>query len=343
MNQLGLHSFNLKYTEVEPGLLLPDLADLLLQRLNNTRPLQFEHDLSAIGQNAVRQIEETRGKQKLRLSRSGGCVRHLSYIAHDVPPASRENWDPSVIDAGSRLTFTIGDVTESVLNAALQEVIAESNLLTLADAGAEQVEVTMSVDGTDIHGHPDGFMLVPAMRNGLGLSKMIRCLWEVKSMADYGFRKFQDEGMTPNDSYWWQTQAYMGSENSRDDIEVSDLVDWAYIIGYGKTTTARDVRFHEDGSWEKKPPLHGQWIKFDHNAFESIEDKFRTAMSVHPEDIARPYGPKTGKRNAGQLGFPCGWCSHAFNCFPDATAEATKGGFYVRNNKVVLHANQEEK
>ena len=60
-----------------------------------------------------------------------------------------------------------------------------------------------------------------------------------------------------------------------------------------------------------------------------------------PDEIPRPFGPKTGKRTKGQLGFPCGWCPYAFNCFPNATVEATEGGFYVRNNKVVIHANEE--
>ena len=124
-------------------------------------------------------------------------------------------------------------------------------------------------------------------------------------------------------------------------MEDREAVDWAYIIGYGKTTTARDTETLPDGTWRKQPPIHGQWVRFDERALERVFQKFTTAMTVPPDDIPRPFSPKTGKRTLGQLGFPCGWCSHAFNCFQNATVEATEGGFYVRTNKVVIHANEE--
>ena len=161
-------------------------------------------------------------------------------------------------------------------------------------------------------------------------------------MADYGYRLFRREGMNEDSNYWWQVQSYMGAESDKAARTGEDLVEWAYIIGYGKTTTARDTETMPDGTWRKQPPIHGQWIRFSSHALEHIVDKFHTAMTVHPDDIHRPYAPKTAKRTKGQLGFPCGWCSHAFNCYPNATVEATEGGFYVRNNKVVIHANEEE-
>jgi len=341
--QLGLHTFQLSYVEVEPGVMLPDLADLIMQRLEHGKPLRFDHDLTSIAKQALRQVEEKRdAKPKLRMSRSGGCVKHLSYIAHGVEPVKRHNWDPSHIDAGSKLTFTIGDVTESVLNAVLQEVIAESSLLELEDTGQGQVEVSITVGDVTIDGHPDGFLAVPLMRDGVGHDRDVRCVWEVKSMADYGYRLFRSVGLTEEDSYYWQTQAYMGAENLVAENEGRRPVEWAYIIGYGKTTTARDTETHDDGTWNKRPPIHGQWIRYDPAALQYVVSKFAHAIEVEPDDIARPYAPKTGKKTKGQLGFPCGWCSHAFNCFPNATVRATEGGFYMRTNKVVIHANEQE-
>ena len=181
--QLGLHTFVLKWVEVEPGIFLPDLADLLIQRLTDTKPLRVDHDLSAIGRNAVRQIDEVRGKRYLRLSSAGACVKQLSYVAHGVDPVVLDDWDPGAIDAGSRLTFTIGDVTESVLNAALCEVVAETAMLEVEGTGDKQVEVSLDVHGTTITGHPDGFMRVPMMVDGVGVEKYIRAVWEVKSMG----------------------------------------------------------------------------------------------------------------------------------------------------------------
>ena len=337
--QLGLHTFDIKWVEVEPGIYLPDLADLLIQRLTDTKPLKVDHDLAAIGRNAVRQIDEVRGKRYLRLSSSGSCVKQLSYVAHEIEPVVLDDWDPGAIDAGSRLTFTIGDVTESVLNAALCEVIAESGIMEVEATGDEQVEVSLDVLDQTITGHPDGFMRVPVMADGIGVHANIRAVWEVKSMADFGYNLFRKEGMTEDSSYYWQVQSYMGAESEHSIKVGADPVGWAYIVGYGKTTTSRDTEILPDGTWRRRPPIHGQWIRFEPAALDKVYAKF--AMRSHPDEIPRPFGPKTGKRTKGQLGFPCGWCPYAFNCFPNATVEATEGGFYVRNNKVVIHANEE--
>lgn len=120
----------------------------------------------------------------LRLSSIGKCIRAQAYNKLGFEPNGK------VIDARSKVTFFMGDITE----------LAVIGLIRLAglqveDFWADQRTVTIM----GIEGHPDGIVTIEG----------VRYLLEVKSMSSYAFREFEQGKI--DESYIWQFQAYMSA------------------------------------------------------------------------------------------------------------------------------------
>tara|TARA_R110002110_G_scaffold214904_2_gene428784 strand:- start:282 stop:1061 length:780 start_codon:yes stop_codon:yes gene_type:complete len=233
-------------------------------------------------------------------------------------------------NAASRMIFSVGDLTESVMVALIREVFASVGgcelLYTGDDQSSVNVEVPLGNGRTlNVSGHPDGLMVLPMWTgDSFGFTdthtstdSKLRAILEVKSMSDYGFKKFRKEGMTTDNSYYGQIQAYMMARTQMD----GEPCEYAYIVAWGKTSGAKDAEFldKDKTSWRMVPPIHGQWVKADPEYQRQLVEKFRAiALSNSPEDFDRPYGP--GKK--GKLGFPCSYCSYMKNCFPDVVERA---------------------
>tara|TARA_R100001591_G_scaffold6454_1_gene12745 strand:+ start:1499 stop:2482 length:984 start_codon:yes stop_codon:yes gene_type:complete len=303
------------YTNMPDGHVVYDLASLMVDRLNQPQPLRVEHNLVALGKNTIRQLDDSRNGPRLRLSASGACIRQLAYSWHMYRPTNGVN-------ATSRMTFAMGDMTENMMVAVLEEVFAELGDCDLLYTGDEQSDVHLSIPlggnrEFEVGGHPDGLMVLPRWQNEQ--EEKFRAILEVKSMSDYGFKKFRQNGLSEDDTYYAQVQAYM---LARTRMDLQDC-NYAYVVAYGKTTGAYDVDIidADTNHWRPVAPIHGQWIKADPDYQEMLIGKFRSVIdSAGPEDFPRPFGP--GKK--GKLGFPCSYCSYMGECFPNSTMRADK-------------------
>ncbi len=303
---------------------LPDIAKAVCHRLANTGPLFSEHCPEEMGQSVLRQLSERRETTGgLRLSASGGCQRALAYGYHHTIENGLG------IDAGSKIAFTIGDITEAFLVAAIKEVFAMwgQHNGSVYCTGKDQAEVYLGVAlGGDrvakVAGHPDGFM---SFESTMGVIHDV--VLEVKSMSDYAFKRFRDNGLSSDDSYYWQVQAYMASSDKK----------MAYLISYGKATTAKEAYIDDNGDWWPASPIHGQWIFRDDEVIEQIKDKFRAVIqSASPDDIERPYGPN----KKGMLAFPCDYCRYYKTCFPGSEEGAKESKWLQKSTKIKVYVQE---
>jgi hypothetical protein len=282
-----------------------DLAALVKQRMDNPRELPQSVDGAAIGRAAVRQLyDTTKSELRWRLSGLGKCARALAYIRAGVPIDGRR------IDARSRLTFALGDITEAVLVHALAEALEGHTEWGLKNIGEEQAPVWLDVGEPHepIKGHPDGIIL----RGGKPWAVL-----EIKSAASYGFQrasKLLAEGVCPWDegeSYWWQAQAYM---------QALDL-DRAGVLMLCKDSGA----------------VQSFWV-FREPDFLPLLRIHLDLASAPPEDVPRlmPNGEeltprvelskRTGKplKKHGQLSWVCRYCSHYNPCWGDRLSKTVQ-------------------
>jgi len=346
---------------------MPDIAALVRERLENGSEFKVDHDPADIGNSILRQLKEKRGEHKkglssLRLSASGSCIRRLAYDFHGVEP------DGFKTTSSSTLIFGTGDATEGLLVTALLEAIADVDGISLEATGADQQRIHVKVPlrgdlsdalgkpwaGVPIPGHPDGQGVVPVWDKGDDEPHLEPFILEVKSMSDYAFSKFRKEGIpfyesngVPN-GYAFQSQAYQLAKR-QEGIPVR----WTYLIAYGKSVGAKDAmvfsdappksrRWHEDDpdQWANLYPVIGAWIpRNDEVQAEIISRYQQVLLSEGPDDFDRPHGPKRDTGHPGtknkykgakrsRLTFPCDWCPHLFNCWPEAFTYAQTYGFY---------------
>ena len=329
----------MKWTQVHDSMWLPDIAAMVRERLENPGPLKVKHDPAAIGKLILRQLKDRRtGSGGLRLSAAGKCLRALAYGYH--------HWEENGhgIDAASMLTFTVGDISEHMLVAATREAFALEEGIELLHAGEEQedvyVEVPLSPFKTlRVPGHPDGCLKVPMRIDEAGAD--IDALFELKSMSDYGFKKFRTNGLDSDDSHYSQIQAYMLAKEQM----TGRPFKWAYVMAFGKTVSAMDaVMSEETEQWWRLFPIVGQWIPVDKEHQEYLMDRFKAiTMSSSVEDFNRPHKPVSKGKYEGKLKFPCDYCGHYRQCYPGAIEVAEKAKWLQSTTKVRVYAPKEEK
>mgnify|MGYP003127590788 CR=1 FL=1 len=96
------------YASMPDGHMVYDIAQMMVDRLNEPKPLLVEHDLTALGENTIRQLNDRKNGPRLRLSASGACVRQLAYSWHLYQQTNGTN-------ATSRMIFAMGDMTENMM------------------------------------------------------------------------------------------------------------------------------------------------------------------------------------------------------------------------------------
>tara|TARA_R110000824_G_scaffold336478_5_gene522990 strand:+ start:1806 stop:2783 length:978 start_codon:yes stop_codon:yes gene_type:complete len=325
----------MELVQASDGVWLPDIAGMVRDRLENPGPLLTQHDTAKIGSIVLRQLETRGSSSGLRLSAAGKCLRALGYDHHHWNPNGHE------MDAASILTFSIGDITEQVLVAATREAFAAADeYIELFNAGADQETVFVDVvlDGQRtlrVPGHPDGCLKVKHNE------ETIDCLFELKSMSDYGFKMFRNKGLDASDSYYSQIQAYMLAKEQM----TGRPFEWAYVMAFGKTVTAMDAVMDDDtGKWWRLFPIVGQWLPVDREHQEYLMDRFKLInMSSSVEDIPRPYKPVSKGKYEGKLKFPCDYCNYFRHCYPGATSVAEESKWLQKTTKVRVYAPKEEK
>ena len=328
------------WVEVAEGKFLPDLARMVLARLEIRKPITSNYDTSELGKVLVRQLEESRNGPtgSLRLSSAGKCQRALAYDYHHYKP------NGFVGDESAPIVFAVGDIVEMLIVAALHDATDHIDTINISSTGLNQETVCLEIPLNDlfengpprvarIAGHPDGIMNLPMWDSHRDEFVMVDAILEVKSMSDYGFKRFRQNGLSKDDLYNYQTQAYQMAKTQM----TGKSYDWTYMIALGKNVTVKDGLVREDGSWARAKPIVGSWVSSHNDVKEDIVNRLREVMLTRsPEEIERPYKPSTAKATKGQLRFPCDWCSHWKTCWPNAYEEPALSGFYQKSTKIKL-------
>ena len=229
------------------------------------------------------------------MSGLGKCARALSYIRAKRPPSGRR------IDARSRLTFSLGDMTEAILVHALREALQDDPIWGLLNVGEDQTEVSLDMgeDHPIITGHPDGIIT----RRGRPWAVL-----EIKSTASYGFQRASralKEGRCPwddSESYWWQAGAYM---------EALDL-DRAGVLMLCKDSGAvLSFWVHRDPEFRQLLRHH---LDLASGPPESVPRVLPNGQELRPRvELSKRTGKPLVKH--GQLSWVCRYCPHWGNCW----------------------------
>lgn len=106
---------------------------------------------------------------KIWMSQCGKCPRQIAYAFHGFEKNGKD------IDARSRMVFFMGDLVEiAVIN------LAKLAGVPLVGIGLDQARLSLPINGSEISGRPDGFIVGNPMK-----------ILNVKSMSSFAFRKFE--------------------------------------------------------------------------------------------------------------------------------------------------------
>jgi len=225
---------------------------------------------------------------RIRMSGLGKCDRALAYIHHGAPEDGR------VIDARAERVFRFGDAVEELLVDELRRVLPEGWILR--DVLGEQMTVRLTLGSVEVVGHPDGLLIGPDCS---------AYLLEVKSASSYGFRRMEEHGLDPSESYYHQHQAYLHAAD----------VDGGVFLVMAKDSAA----------------VTHFWTQRDPNWLASAEARLaRITSSASPEDVPRllPDGTElaprvdlhktrgTPNKRHGELPWQCRYCSYYRTCWP---------------------------
>jgi len=206
-------------------------------------------------------------EKTLRLSSAGKCPRQQAYKYHGYKVAGKE------IDGRAKIIFWMGDLVEIIVT----DIAVLAGVKLLA-TGFKQLTVKFTVDDTIITGHPDGLI----MNNGE------LTLLEVKSMSDYGFKKFEKGDI--DDSYIAQVNTYMASLNLKEALFVA--------INKNNGMLAEKI------------------VKRDDKIIQNITNNFRTIINSTKEDLpARMFGKPDSR---GFYPWQDLYCPYWQTCLPNA-------------------------
>lgn len=105
----------------------------------------------------------------LRFSGAGKCARALSYEFHGYDANGKEQ------NSRSKLVFLYGDLLEALIVS-----LAKASGVQITACGLDQKKISLTVDGVEINGHPDGLIIGNPIHT-----------FECKSMSDYGYQEFE--------------------------------------------------------------------------------------------------------------------------------------------------------
>ena len=283
---------------------LPNLARLILDRFSEPRerPEDDDHrsEIYGMGLAITRQLYDMqRGESPpLRLSAAGRCARANAYALSGTPKDGKE------LDGRSRVTFAMGDVAELLVVHSLAETIGEfdGGRYSLQQVGAEQQRVWLFLDEDidPIPGHPDGFIC----RDEIPFA-----LLEVKSTSSFGFNKASkalEAGECPwgrDESYWWQSQAYMAAL----DLPLMGVVmlskDSGMVLSFW---LERDPEFLD---------LFTAHIRMSHLPPEEVPRVLPDGTELKPREDWHRSRPGVMNRRHGELSWRCRFCAWHTPCW----------------------------
>ena len=137
-----------------------------------------------------RQFQFTENNERkagvIRLSSAGKCARQLAYQYHGYEPDGKE------LDSRAKVVFFMGDLTELMIISLAK--LAGCNVIA---TGLNQMSLSITIDGVEIEGHPDGL---------LSADRKFRLI-EVKSMPKLRFERFE-KGVI-DETYLAQVNIYL--------------------------------------------------------------------------------------------------------------------------------------
>lgn len=288
---------------------VPDFAAIVRRRIVTGGPLLAQHDAEAVASTVLgRLTEDPAGRQDppgtLRASKLGQCLRAQAYAYHGVEP------DGHTIEDFALSTFWTGDLIELKLLTALREGLAALEpdqqgygwCIEETRTTGEQREVYLDTPVGRITGHTDAPLVGPGG---------VKLVGEVKSCTKYARQKWDRFGWTPEESYWWQLQAYIWATDSHGGYALYEQKDTGQIGGIYVPRS------------DEYPELLARNLKTIREGCFSVPQAMPDGSPVQPN--AR-----------GELGFPCTYCAWFRACWPMAkeTWAETQSGAPKRVLKV---------
>jgi len=284
---------------------LPDFSAILKGYLNHPS-LVSEVDEEAIGRAVTRQLTVTDSGPALRLSGLGKCRKALAYAHHGTPPNGRE------IDARARTVFALGDMTEAFLVTALDQALEQQAddlgwILDYVGDNQQTVELEVYLPTLDktlsIPGHPDGTLRHPDIED--------RIVLEVKSTSSYGFSRWQkalkegEDPWGPEESYYWQLQAYMHAMGA----------EHAYVLALCKDSGATcGWHVEKDDDYMRWLVTHLEAALGPDNP-RFAERRLPDGSWLRPVEKLSKRDGVTPLKGHGQLPWQCRYCSHYKSCY----------------------------
>lgn len=218
----------------------------------------------------------------IRMSAAGHCQRRQWY--------NYKGFKGEPLQARTHMVFLHGDMLEVALSVLGR--LAGWNLLGKPD-GEDEIQL----DG--VKGHPDDLLQYE--------EDMI--LVEYKSMSDYGFKKFEEEGIDDLFGYQSQASAYCEALN----------VDQYILCAVCKSTGKIADRVYEK-CVQKVARTRERW--------ETIKRSEEAPAREHEPEPELVYNRSTksyDQTGRMKLGVFCSYCGHREQCFPGLQMEIKSG------------------
>ncbi len=208
----------------------------------------------------------------LRFSSAGKCVRALAYDFHDTEKNGRK------MDDRAYRTFFIGDMTETMI-----VLLAKAAGVPIFGYGLQQPKVSIKIGETEIHGHPDGFII-----HEQGIYSL-----EVKSMNTRAYDRFESGDVNEtggiDEGHYLQVQANLCATG----------LEGCLYVAFNKDTSVLGERL----------------IPRSEATISQIKGIFKRVLESSPADLPeRPHVPNEKRF----LPWNCLYCSHSGTCYPTA-------------------------
>ena len=261
------------------------IVDKILEYLNSKESTLNESIAYEVGQIANfsfrRQFMEDReSKPGLRLSAGGKCPRQQAYGLHGFEKKGKE------IDGRAKIIFFQGDLVELVI-----VQLAKQAGCSIAGTGLSQMGTWLTIEEHQIPGHPDGVLF-----NGKPY------LIEVKSMADFSFKKFEKGDV--DDSYKAQVSLYMEAMG----------LDECVFVGLNKNNGI----------------MHEIIIKKDPELVEKLKSNLSVILKSTKDKLPEP-AYKVGEK--GFYPWQCLYCSFWGHCRPNAEKVLVSRAYKLKEKK----------
>lgn len=240
--------------------------------------------LDGCGNAVMRQFTKREEKQSIRLSAIGKCLKQQAFT---LLGEKGEDLQPR-----SRFTFFFGDLIE--------EIVIFLAKMARVNIHSEQKEVVLD----EIKGHIDGIVDIEGNRY----------IFECKSMADFSFKEFKENGMSDDWGYISQINAYMEA------LAINNAI----LVGINKNT---------GHMWEQIFKKDDSIVSCIYSNIQDLKGIQKNPELLNKLESISPIDETFRNKKTGNkvLSVTCSYCKYKKSCFKGLTTAFKNGKpiFYV--------------